>query len=450
MSDRTDSARTWWEGLARAAFSGLQAGERLDVYYAGESSDFARFNAGRVRQGGTVEQNRVSLSLSCGARQASSAIDLAGQLDADTLRVRQEVAALRALVPALPEDPWLLLADGEPDTVREVTGRPDDPGDVLDLVVGSAPAGADVVGIYAAGTVRRAFASSTGQRNWHEVASSHLDWSAHRQDARDRAVKKDLAGPSFDASAFERKAGEVARELEVLARPAHKVAPGRYRAWLGPAALHEWMQMLAWGGFGLKAQRTKQSPLLRMLEGDARFGTDVHLEEHVEGALAPAFQGDGFARPARVPLVTAGAPAGALVSPRSSREFGVPHTGASDAERPEALTMAGGSLAPDDVLGSLGTGLYVGNLWYLNFSDRMACRATGMTRFATFWVEGGEIVAPVDTMRFDETAYHMLGDNLVAIGSDVETLADGSTYGARSTDVWRLPGVLVEDYALTL
>ena len=92
----------------------------------------------------------------------------------------------------------------------------------------------------------------------------------------------------------------------------------------------------------------------------------------------------------------------------------------------------------------------MGNLWYLNFSDRMACRATGMTRFATFWVEGGEIVAPVDTMRFDETAYHMLGDNLVAIGSDVETLADGSTYGARSTDVWRLPGVLVEDYALTL
>ena len=264
---------------------------------------------------------------------------------------------------------------------------------------------------------------------------------------------EDLPGRrGFDVAHQARGSKVEARvgELEVLARPAHKVAPGRYRAWLGPAALHEWMQMLAWGGFGLKAQRTKQSPLLRMLEGDARFGTDVHLEEHVEGALAPAFQGDGFARPARVPLVTAGAPAGALVSPRSSREFGVPHTGASDAERPEALAMAGGSLAPDDVLGSLGTGLYVGNLWYLNFSDRMACRATGMTRFATFWVEGGEIVAPVDTMRFDETAYHMLGDNLVAIGSDVETLADGSTYGARSTDVWRLPGVLVEDYALTL
>ncbi|MGE0191954.1 MAG: metallopeptidase TldD-related protein [Planctomycetota bacterium] len=450
MSDRTDSPRSWWEGLTRAAFASLEGSERLDLYYAGESTDFARFNAGRVRQAGAVEQHAVRLALSSRGRQAASDIDLAGRLTTDEGRVRHEVAVLRALLPSLPEDPWLLLAEGEPDSVREVTGLADDPTDVLDLVVTSAPANADVVGIYAAGTVRRAFASSTGQRNWHEVVSSHVDWSAHRRDARDRAVKKDLAGPSFDPAAFSRKAEEVVRELEVLGRPAHPVAPGRYRAWLGPAALHEWMQMLAWGGFGLRAQRTKQSPLQRMLEGEARFAEQVQLEERVEGALAPAFQGDGFARPGCVPLVTAGAPSGSLVSPRSSREYGVPHTGASDAERPEALAMAGGVLAHDDVLRTLGTGLYVGNLWYLNFSDRGACRATGMTRFGTFWVEGGEIVAPVDTMRFDETAYHMLGDQLVAVGREVETLADGSTYGARSTDVWRLPGVLVDDYALTL
>ena len=42
------------------------------------------------------------------------------------------------------------------------------------------------------------------------------------------------------------------------------------------------------------------------------------------------------------------------------------------------------------VLRTLDTGLYIGNLWYLNFSDRSACRLTGMTRFASFWVEGGQ------------------------------------------------------------
>ena len=39
---------------------------------------------------------------------------------------------------------------------------------------------------------------------------------------------------------------------------------------------------------------------------------------------------------------------------------------------------------------SLGTGLWVSNLWYLNYSDRRACRMTGMPRFACLWVENGD------------------------------------------------------------
>ncbi len=38
-----------------------------------------------------------------------------------------------------------------------------------------------------------------------------------------------------------------------------------------------------------------------------------------------------------------------------------------------------------------------------------------MTRFATFWVEGGRIVAPVNVMRWDDTLYRMLGENLEAL-----------------------------------
>ena len=34
---------------------------------------------------------------------------------------------------------------------------------------------------------------------------------------------------------------------------------------------------------------------------------------------------------------------------------------------------------------------------------------TGMTRFATFWVEDGRIQGPVGTMRFDDSLYDFLG-----------------------------------------
>ena len=73
---------------------------------------------------------------------------------------------------------------------------------------------------------------------------------------------------------------------------------------------------------------------------------------------------------------------------------------------------------------ALGTGLFVGNLWYTNFSDRAACRTTGMTRFATFWIDDGEIVAPVNVLRFDDTAYHLLGDKLEGLTDEAEVLLD--------------------------
>jgi predicted Zn-dependent protease len=112
--------------------------------------------------------------------------------------------------------------------------------------------------------------------------------------------------------------------------------------------------------------------------------------------------------------------------------------------------MAAGDIARDDVLQRLGTGVYINNLWYLNYSDRVACRMTGMTRFATFWVEGGVIQAPLSVMRFDESIYRMLGDHLLGLTAERDFILDSSTYHERSTGSSRLPGALVEDFNFTL
>src|SRR5205814_7034674 len=112
-------------------------------------------------------------------------------------------------------------------------------------------------------------------------------------------------------------------------------------------------------------------------------------------------------------LITGGNLGQPLISPRSAKEYSLATNAANGGESPESLDMAAGSLAEGEVLQALDTGLYISNLWYLNFSDRSAGRITGMTRFATFWVEGGRIVAPVMPMRFDESIYRLLGDALV-------------------------------------
>jgi predicted Zn-dependent protease len=138
------------------------------------------------------------------------------------------------------------------------------------------------------------------------------------------------------------------------------------------------------------------------------------------------------------------------VSPRTAREFDLRANGANAGESPEALAMAGGELAARDALAALDTGLAVGNLWYLNYSDRPACRMTGMTRFATFWVENGKIIAPVNVLRFDDTLYRMFGDNLEALTAERELLLESNTYGSRTLASATLPGALLSELNFTL
>ena len=73
-----------------------------------------------------------------------------------------------------------------------------------------------------------------------------------------------------------------------------------------------------------------------------------------------------------------------------------------------------------------------------------------MTRFATFWVEGGVIKAPLSVMRFDESIYRMFGDQLLGLTAERDFILDASTYHRRSTDSGRLPGALVEQFTFTL
>jgi len=73
-----------------------------------------------------------------------------------------------------------------------------------------------------------------------------------------------------------------------------------------------------------------------------------------------------------------------------------------------------------------------------------------MTRFATFWVEDGQIQAPVNTMRFDDSLFDFLGPQLEALTRESELLLPSGTYGARQTGSMALPGALLSRFTLTL
>jgi predicted Zn-dependent protease len=172
--------------------------------------------------------------------------------------------------------------------------------------------------------------------------------------------------------------------------------------------------MLCWGGFSAQSIASKTSPLQKLYAGDSAFSPQVSIDEKVSGSLSPAFSGEGYPR-SDLGLIVEGKAGAQMVSSRSAAEYGLTANGAGGGEMPSALNMAAGTLPEAEILKQLGTGLYISNLWYLNYSDQPAARLTGMTRFATFWVENGEIQAPVSTMRFDDSAYSLLGSQLEAL-----------------------------------
>ena len=436
----------YFNELAAAVDRVLRGGESYTMGFAAEDTDFVRMNRGKVRQPGHVAQRYLDLRLIRGARHASHLLSLSGDAAADTRAVDVALTGLRDALPELPDDPHLLL----PDTVmsshserRETMPAPEAMVDVL-LSLGS---GQDLVGMLAAGPVYRGFANSQGQRNWHATTTFNLQWSLYYRG--DKAVKSAYTGFTWRDDELQAKMRAAIEQLALITRPPRGLAPGKYRAYVPPAALQEVADMLEWGGFSARALATQQSPLAKM-RASARLDPRVSMSEDIASGVAPAFQSDGFARPGNTALIIDGALTGSLVSPRTAREFGLATNGANADEAPEALSMAGGDLAARDALSALDTGLAIGNLWYLNYSDRPACRMTGMTRFATFWVENGNIVAPVNVLRFDDTIYRMLGANLEALTAERELLLEANSYGSRMLSSVTLPGVLLSEMNFTL
>ncbi len=430
-------------------FEALQAGLGGDeILFAGlgaEHSHFVRLNQNRVRQAGSVDSAELGLTLIHRGRQVEGGCPLGGDIEDDLGRVRALLDQLRERIAHVPEDPYLHYSTEPASSERcldaDLPSSDDAIGTLTDLADGL-----DLVGIWAAGDVMEGLASSLGHHHWHQSRSFNLDWSCYLD--RDKAVKASYSGSDWQPDALAHKINQQRANLQVLGRPERRIEPGRYRAYLAPAALQELMELLAWGGFGLRDHRTQQTPLLQLATGETQLSPLLTvIEEHKRG-LAPGFTGEGFPKPDQVKLIEEGWYQDCLADARSAKEYGATVNAA--AESPEALAVAAGDLASADALRRLGTGILIGNLWYCNWSDRNTCRMTGMTRFGTFWVENGELVAPLAAMRFDDSLYRLLGDRLEGLTQERELLLSAETYHGRSTDSALLPGALVSGLDLAL
>jgi predicted Zn-dependent protease len=114
------------------------------------------------------------------------------------------------------------------------------------------------------------------------------------------------------------------------------------------------------------------------------------------------------------------------------------------------MVMDTGDMPASQVLERLDTGLYVSNVWYLNYSDRQRAAITGMTRFASMWVKGGKMVGPIVPLRFNDSLLDIFGEKLMALGDTQELFESTSTYGHRQRGGVACPSLLARDFEIVL
>ncbi len=436
-----------FDAVCDTLFSALTQGESLAVSLAAESSQFTRINGGKVRQTGGVDDIKLSLELVADHRRATADCTLTGERETDIAAMQQELSRLREESALLPVDPYIVTpAAGE----KSHSDRQGDIPAAADVVGKLLPAlqGVDISGIWASGRIYRANANSAGSRHWFASDSFSLDYSLVNPD--ERMVKATYAGSDWNQADYERSIKASQQKLAMLDKPSIKLKPGNYRTFIASAGVSDLQGMFSWHGLSESAMQTGESAFLRMREEGVKLSPLFSLSEDFTAGRVPRFNDKAEVSPERIELIAQGELKTCLVSSRTASEYGVASNNAAEGEYLRSPVMATGELAEQDVLAALGTGVYLSNLHYLNWSDTHGGRITGMTRYACFWVEDGEIVGPIENMRWDDSFYHFFGENLEAVTAERRLNPDVGTYGGRELGGTECPGILLSSFALTL
>jgi predicted Zn-dependent protease len=447
MNSVIDQLEASFDRVLASLTQNLHHEEQFTLRLQGEVSQFTRFNHAKVRQTGIVRDGSLQLKLISQQRSSAVEFPLTGDAEIDLPQALAALESLRLEVPQLPIDPYLVPPLGAAAS-REVYGGnllPDAEvvGTLLPVVNDL-----DFTGLYAGGMVLRGYADSNGQKHWFATESYTLDYSLFTKTGQ--AVKGTLAGSHWDAMAYQAKIAESKTQLARLLQPLKTIERGKYRTYLAPAATADLLGMLSWGGISEAALQQGRSCFGALQREEQSLSPQLTICENFQRGLVPRFNELGEIAPANLTLIDRGRLANTLINSRTAKEYQKPANGANRGESLRSAEISPGDLPLDRVLESLDTGLYLSNLHYLNWSDRPTGRITGMTRYACFWVERGEIVAPIANLRFDESLYRCWGDNLIALTNNLEFIPDVDTYGSRQLGGSWVPGSLVEDFTYTL
>ena len=437
----------YFNKLNKYLFSLLGRHEILKTSMWGENSQFIRLNNSKIRQTGIVNDLSYNLSLISNEKQASTSLTIRGIFNHDKETLSMIISNLRDEILQVPKDPFIVYPNSNNSTKEIYKGSLPSFEKSAELLL-PIMQGVDLTGIWASGLIYSGVANSIGQSHWFETETFSLDYSLITKDKK--MVKDCFAGTHWDQKKYEDYITSSKNKLDLMKKKSIKIKPGKYKTYISPAGVSDIIDMFSWGGLSEQSLQQKDSAFLKMRDEKIKLSPCFSLKEDFSNGMVPRFNSEGEVAPESLFLINNGALKNTLVSSRTEKEYGVPTNFASRGESLRSPYMNTGDLEENQILSKINQGVYLSNLHYLNWSDRLGGRITGMTRYACFYVEDGKIVAPIENMRFDDTIYNIFGKELNSVTNFNQLIPDIGTYDGRNFGGNYCSGILLNKFELTL
>jgi predicted Zn-dependent protease len=437
----------YFNQLNQFIFSLLSKDEILNNSMWGENSQFIRINNSKIRQTGIVKDLSYSMQLISHKKQVSYSSTITGILDTDKSTLESILNKLRLDISQVPEDPFIVYPTTTNCSEEKHKGELLPFDNAIKMLM-PAMQGTDLTGLWASGLIYTGVANSLGQTHWFETETFSLDYSLITKNQK--MVKDCFAGTHWNQTKYENYITSSKKKLNLMEKDSIKIDPGKYTTYIAPAGVSDIIDMFSWGGVSEASLQQKDSAFLKMRDENVKLSPCFTLQEDFSSGMVPRFNSQGEIAPDNLPLIINGALKNTLVSTRTEKEYGIKTNYASEGESLRSPRVGLGNLQENEILKTIDKGVYLSNLHYLNWSDRLGGRITGMTRYACFYVENGNIIAPIENMRFDDTIYNIFGDELNSVTDFEQLIPDVGTYDGRNFGGNYCPGILLNNFSLTL
>jgi PmbA protein len=433
--------------LARRAVE-LTDADEAEAVVVDDASALTRFANNHIHQNVAEEDTLVSVRAVFGTQVGVASTN---RSDDDSLRAccAAAVTAARAATPdkafpGLPEpEPVKIRDDRARDATREfdadaraeaVAAIVDQSaarqltaaGSVLTSVRSTAVANSKGIDVGMGTTVARATVLSMGP----DSGSGWASWTG--------ADASELAADAL---------GDIAATLAERSANPTDLEPGEYAVVLGPEAVADIMEFLAYTGFSAKAYEEGRS----FMSGNLEAGLGSELVTIVDDALSDDAMGITFdyegCPKRRIPLLEYGVVIRPVTDSYWASVSGWPNSGhalpAPNAFGPYPLNLAmePGDATIDELIASVKRGVYVTRFHYVNVEDPKTVLLTGMTRDGTFMIEDGRLTRPLKNQRFTQGA-------IDALYWTSGVTRERGFYGGDEGAVL-VPGILVDKFKFT-